>query len=211
MNRTKKTLIFIVCLSINHLSGTEVLLKPIGLSFTINLADWAAPNYKPQNVPDQIVVKPNDKPDNFEFTLLKDGKTKALFVKAALLNPKTDYSATDIGQYESEIKDDGINLKDPGVHEEISKFAGYDCYRVTSVELGINNTPIMSTLTYVIYAQGLCYEITAVTYGGPPPELDPVLKSMLASMAFIPTEKTSEAASKTEKSKTSVIVNGNFL
>jgi len=184
--------IIILMLASVKLMATELLLKPIGLSLTVNLSDWAAPNWKPKNVPAQMEIQTNDSPDNFEFQWIKDGKSKMFIVKTSRLKLGKKYVATDLSQYESELGEDGADSSASGVHAEISKILGCDCFKQTAEIPAEQYVPTTHQLTYVFYARGLRYVITSATFGKDlPPEKDPVLKAVIDSLTFIPEAKKS--------------------
>lgn len=188
MKNIPRAYLLILLLVSTKVMATDLILTPIGLRLSVNLSDWASPNWKPPaNLPAQMEMQPNDSPDGFEFRWIKDGKSKAFFIKTNRLTPGKNYVATDLSQYESELGHDGVNPNAPGVHREITSFLGCTCYKLTAEIQGKETQPNQNVMVYVFYAHELRYIITAVTYGKDPiPEKDPVLKQLLASLAFMP-------------------------
>jgi len=175
--------------------ATELILRPIGLKLSVDLKDWASPNWQPpEHQPAEMEIQSNESPDHFEFVWGKDGKSKVFTVKTSRLRPGKKYAESDLAQYEAELGHDGFDPKEPGVHDEIASLLGHPCFKQTAQFSDSRNKRTTKSLMYVLYAQGLRYVITAVTYGysdiapNLSPEEDPVLKSLIASLAFLKQE-----------------------
>ena len=164
--------------------ATDLFLRSIGLKLSVNLADWAAPNWQPpEPLPAEMEIEPNASPEGFEFWWIKDGKSKVFCVKTTRLKPEKKYVDSDLAQYEAELGHDGMDPKLPGVHDEIAPFLGQTCFKQT---IRIPDEAKTKGVVYIFYARGLRYVITGTTYGRDPiPEEDPILKPLLSSLAFI--------------------------
>ena len=87
-----------------QLMATDLILRPIGLKFSVDLKDWASPNWNPpEKLPAEMEIQPNDSPDHFEFVWMKDGKSKVFTVKTTRLKSGKNYAESDLAQCEAEL------------------------------------------------------------------------------------------------------------
>jgi hypothetical protein len=123
----------------------------------------------------------NDNPSNFELFLMQEGKGKTFGI--ATHKSEINSFDVDVSQIQKALAAAGCT----NFHKEFITFLGHKCCQLNGEYPAQTYIPKRSTMFYIFYAQGLCYEISAdVSAASPlPPEKDPDIQEILRGMTFI--------------------------